>query len=201
MSNKFLGAVALLTAPFLFIGFWAEAENPALSETWFTGAWGLLYMTGWTGSVTVLQRKEATGRSLAGKSVLWTLLACLVLGNVSNVLTLVYQQHKPAFYWYLDLFWPLSNAMMLLTGFAVLFAKKLHGWKRYVPLAAGLWLPLLSLLRWLHLPQNTWMMISGAYSNIAWSVLAFVSLLSDEENNREDLPKEILLANHPKAHL
>jgi hypothetical protein len=45
MNNKTLGTCALIGAPAMFIGTLAEDAYPQLSDSWFTGVWGLLYIT------------------------------------------------------------------------------------------------------------------------------------------------------------
>lgn len=87
MSNKQLGLMALVDAPWLLIGTLAELRQPEWAETWFTGFWGLLYMTGWTCSAIVLNRLNATGTSLWGRTVIrvdWHLGPCQRFERVAN---------------------------------------------------------------------------------------------------------------------
>jgi hypothetical protein len=61
---------------------------------------------------------------------------------------------------------------MLVTGLAVMQAKKLHGWSRFVPFAVGLWLPLSMLLTPMLLGSNTASLyFSSVYSASAWLLL------------------------------
>lgn len=142
MSNQLLGMLALIGSPWLFIGTYLEHRVPHLSDSWFTGVWGLLFISGWICAAIALKRLGATGRSSFGKTILLILLLSLCMANVSNVIQLIVERDKPAYFIFFDLFWPLSNIIMLIVGVKVLAIKGLPGWKRYIPLATGFWFPL-----------------------------------------------------------
>jgi len=175
MSNKLLGILALVGAPWLYLGFSLETLYPHLAEGWFTGVWGLLYISGWFCSVVVLHRLEVTGTNMFGKNILRVLMVTLVLANLSNLYQVI-SPNKSVLFWVLDAFWPISNLVMLVVGLTVGATKKLAGWVRFVPLLVGLWVPLAMLTRLLPvgipLPGN----IVGLYSAFAWSLLAMVVL-------------------------
>lgn len=71
---------------------------------------------------------------------------------------------------------------MLLIGITVALAGRLPGWRRYVPLAVGLWLPVTILMGTLPdqigvskptaLPYT--MLLSGIYATVGWGLLAYV---------------------------
>ena len=63
---------------------------------------------------------------------------------------------------------------MVVTGIVILQAKKLKGWKRFIPLFAGIWFPQTTLIYLF--TQNSLMslIISGIYSTIAFSILGFI---------------------------
>lgn len=175
MNNRTLGTLALVGAPFLLIGMTAEEHVKSLSNTWFAGAWGLVYITAWLGSVVALRRMEATGTSRFGKALPWVLTGTLLLANASNVYQIITPDKSPVF-WALDAFWPISNLVMLAVGITAAVVGRLRGWQRYVPLAVGLWFPLAMLILTLlgRTPLAFW--IGGAYSAVAWSLLALVVL-------------------------
>jgi hypothetical protein len=171
--------LALLGSPWLFIGFYLENKYPHLSDSWFTGFWGLLYITGWMCSVIGLRQMKATGTGKFGKAILWILLVALLLADISNVMQLVLEKNKPSYFFYIDLFWPLSNIIMLIVGITVIIAKRLQGWKRYIPFATGLWFPLaMSSLRLGNASYSP--MFVGLYSAITWFLLAMVVMLHKE---------------------
>ena len=179
ISNKLLGIFALIGAPWLFLGGILEEEYPQLKETWFTGLWGLLYISGFICSVIGLQRMHATGAGRFGKGILWVLMACLVLANISNIIQLFVERNKPAYFFYIDIFWPLSNVILLFTGITVIIVKGLDGWKRYLPLAMGLWLPMALASQQLGNTAISFV-VGGLYSAVAWSMLAIVVMSSKE---------------------
>ncbi|MGA0560473.1 hypothetical protein ACO2Q8_27660 [Larkinella sp. VNQ87] len=168
MNLKFLTIIAFLGAPFLAVGVYTEVYFPALSSSWWTGLWGLLYCTGWMGSLEALRRLELAGTDRFGTGNVWSIQIGLIVANASNVWQLVAPSYKPDFFWILDTAWPLSNLLMLPLGIAVLRAHRLSGLQRWVPLAVGLWLPLSMALR----QTAVGLHVSNGYSLIAWSVLA-----------------------------
>jgi hypothetical protein len=92
MPNRILAVFALLGSPWLFLGFLFENKYPHLLDSWFTGFWGLLYITGWMCSVIGLQRMKATGTGKFGKSILWILIVALLLADISNVMQMVLEK-------------------------------------------------------------------------------------------------------------
>jgi hypothetical protein len=185
MKNKTLGIIGLFGAPFLLIGFTLEHIYPHLANSWFTGFWGLMYMIGWTSSIIGLQRMEATGNTTWGKAILWIVHVSLLLANVSNVIQLVTPHNKPDWFFYIDLFWPLSNILMLIVGIMCLSAKKIKIEQRYIPLVVGLWLPF-SLPFWKINGSTSAMIISGIYSAIAWTLLASMLIKNRQEQTEQN---------------
>ncbi len=174
MNNKFLGAIALIGAPFLFIGYMVEESNKHLSDSWFTGMWGFIYISAWMFSIVALQKARATGESRFGRIILWVVMTTLSIANISNIYQWVMPDNKPWFFFYIDLCWPLSNVLMLVVGITVIAAKRLDGWRRFIPLIVGLWLPVAigSLVILGRTPFS--LMIGATYSLIAWALLAIM---------------------------
>lgn len=173
MRNKTPGIIALTGAPFLFIGYFVESNWPRYEDSSFTGVWGLIYITGWMCTMLAFQRAGVTGNSRFGKSILWIILATLSLANLSNIVQLFVPANKPAWFFYIDLFWPLSNLLMLPVGIAVIKARQVSGWKRYWPFITGLWFPVSIGALILFGKNEVTMMVGGIYSLIAWSILAY----------------------------
>ncbi len=176
MNNKTLGTLALVGAPFLGLGMTIEQLYKPLHDSWFTGAWGLLYISAWLCSIAALRRQEATGRSRFGKGILRVITGTLVLANVSNVYQLLLPGEKTAAFYALDAFWPVSNLVMVAVGIAVIAARGLPGWRRYVPLAAGLWFPFTVFCMLLLGSWEAATPASSLYTAVAWTVLAVVVL-------------------------
>ena len=189
MINRLLGVIALAGAPAMLIGLMVEKQLPALAYSWWTGAWGIVYITAWMGSIIALLRLEATGKSAFGKALLWLILSTLTIANISSVYQLQLGKNTPLYFLLLDMFWPISNIIMLLVGISVLVNKGLPGWKRYVPLAVGLWLPITAVAsKHFADPMEGFggsspaFYISLMYSAIAWMLLGFAVLSTPEKH-------------------
>jgi hypothetical protein len=96
----------------------------------------------------------------------------LGLANVSNLYQMLLPGHSSALFFALDAFWPLSNLAMVVVGIAVIGAKVLSGWRRYVPLAVGLWFPLTMLGVALVGRTSPYLFYVPYYSALAWMLLA-----------------------------
>ena len=59
MNNKASGDCDLFGAPWLYIGMALEMEHAEISSSWFDGAWGFIYITGWLCLIVALQRLKA----------------------------------------------------------------------------------------------------------------------------------------------
>lgn len=175
METKTLGTLALVSAPFLFLGLSYEKfmQISAVGDTRLGGAYSLIYMAGWMCSLVGLLRIEATGSNLFGRGIIWLNLFTLLLANIQNLAQLflpwdLFAQVRLI----LDHFWPISHVLMLVIGIATLSAKKLMGWQRFTPLFIGLWLPIAFLTNLL--PVNSEVSFYGMalYTAVAWSLLA-----------------------------
>ena len=172
MSNKFLGNIALLGAPFLLLGIYTETVVSSLSDSWFTGVWGMLYITGWMASMIVLQRMEAAGAGKFGRMLISMIIFSLAIANASNVVKLISANDKPSFFFYIDLCWPFSNVLMLVLGITIMIKKSLPAPTRWIPLACGLWLPLAMLSMVVLGKTLAGLFFAGSYSVIFWALLA-----------------------------
>jgi hypothetical protein len=187
MNNKTLGTLALIGAPFMVIGMYLEQTYQHLSDSWFTGVWGLIYITAWMASIVALRRMNATGNSRFGKAILWVITVTLILANISNVYQLFAPRDKSILFIILDAFWPISNLIMLVVGITVIRAKVLSGWQRFVPLVVGLWFPLTALGLIFVGRDAPVMVLVPYYTAIAWSLLAIVVLTNQEKPKPRDI--------------
>lgn len=142
MSTRTLGLLGITGSPFMTLllyqdGFFENYKASALG-----GVFSLLYMTGWLCSIIGLYRLQATGTRRIGKFILYIQVSFLLVAEIWNVYSIVQPGAQTKLYWMLDMFWPLSNIFMFATGLAVLFAKRLQGWKRYITFIVGLWFPI-----------------------------------------------------------
>jgi Na+-translocating ferredoxin:NAD+ oxidoreductase RnfE subunit len=82
----------------------------------------------------------------------------------------------------LDLFWPLSNVFMLVLGIVIAIKGVLKGWRRYVVLAVGLWLPVALGFSFLLGREHAYAYYPGAvYSVLAWTWLGWMIFTSEQE--------------------
>jgi hypothetical protein len=75
-----------------------------------------------------------------------------------------------------------SAFFMLVTGVVVIAAKKWQGFKRYLPLLAGLWIPIVFFVvsRIFGLTLTT-LIISGVYATVVFTLLGFSVITSTYE--------------------
>ncbi|MPR36831.1 hypothetical protein [Salmonirosea aquatica] len=181
MNNKILGTLALLGAPFLCLNTYLNVSaSGGYTTTPLSGFFDLLYVTGWLCSIIGLKQIGAAGTDRLGRIILPTILVTLVLANIYNFYEIILPDHGTLLYHALDLFWPLSNLVMIGVGIAVIRAKRLQGWKRYVPLACGLWLPF-TMLVWSNVPLG--FHLTNVHTALAWTLLALVVLTSNKSDS------------------
>ena len=184
MKNKTLGTLALIAAPSLFIGLTFEKwlQVAAVGDTRMGGAYNLIYMAGWMCSLFGLLRLEATGCSWFSRGILEANISTLALANVLNLAQLLLPWSIFGYFrMVLDPFWPISHVLMLVIGIAVIRANRLTGWKRYVPLAIGLWLPMALSTNLLPAGLLPTFNIMAFYTAVAWSLLA-LAVRNSKEN-------------------
>ncbi|HEX2532337.1 MAG TPA: hypothetical protein VHK69_01305 [Chitinophagaceae bacterium] len=174
MNNKILGSLALAGAPFFLLSGYLQPYCSFLHEQQFYGAWGIVYLTGWMCSIRGLQRLQATGSGKWGRGLLWVLLGSLGLATLSNAVQLFDPGNRSLLFIVLDAFWPVSNLLMGAAAITVAVAGRLNGWRRFVPLLAGAWLPVLVVCAAVFGRTGVTGTIAGVYSAIAWSVLALM---------------------------
>jgi hypothetical protein len=141
MCNKILAIIALLGAPFLCIDFLDNQAN--ITDSWTTGLYGFIYMTGWMASIVGLYRLNAAGDHTTGKIILLMQFLLLTVAQIFNLDVLMYGGNNGILQRSLDPFWPASNGFMLVTGISILAARQLKGWHRWIPLVVGSWLPVM----------------------------------------------------------
>lgn len=168
MNTRLFTLAALIGAPFMCIGVYVEAKFPGLGQPWWTGIWGLLYITGWLAGMEVMRRLRLTGESRFGKQAVVLVMVSLFVADISNVWQLVAPDYKPSLFWALDIFWPVSHVMMLFVGFATVRARALSRYQTWLPVAMGLWFPLTMALSQTPVVLH----FSNIYSLFAWTLMA-----------------------------
>ncbi|HVF81278.1 MAG TPA: hypothetical protein VM884_05070 [Flavisolibacter sp.] len=184
LSNKKLGAIAVAAAPFLsFQTLNGQAANAG--NTSVGGFFDLIYMVGWMCSIVGLIRLQAIGTGKRSSVLLYIQLGLLCVANCWNVWVIFDPSNNSTLFRVLDLFWPLSNVNMLVIGIAVALKGKLQGWRRYVVLLVGLWLPVAlgsSVLLGRDNPAGYYP--GCVYSAIAWALLGWMIYISGPEEQK-----------------
>jgi hypothetical protein len=182
VTNRILGSIAMLGAPMLLIDYYLNGHNGGgqpYVHTSFGGVLGFAYIIGWMCSIEGLVQLKATGQGKFGRLLLLAQFAFLTLANSWSTYEIMAPGAFTPLYNNLDHFWPLSNLLMVIVGITVAVNKGLPGWKRYVPLAVGLWLPLTMLLQVVFGQSTELMMVSGLYSAITWTLMGYVIRTSE----------------------
>ena len=174
-STKTLGALGIAGAPFLFL----EMNAYDNANTRLTGVYDLLYMIGWMCSIAALLRLRAAGSKKWGIAVFYIQLFFLALANISNVWVIIHPNSGSGLYRVLDLFWPISNVWMLACGITIIVNAGLQGWRRYVVLLAGIWLPITMLTGMTAGKSLVTFYISGLYSVITWAFMGWAVFTMD----------------------
>jgi hypothetical protein len=183
MNTKTLGLIGMLTSPFLAIDFIVNGIIKEYHPNSLSGIFSFIYMTGWLGCIVALYNSKANGYKRSGSIIMIIQLCMLLLAEGWNVYVIIQPDSNSIVVRILDIFWPISNCFMLVTGISVITAKVLEGWRRYIPLMVGLWLPV-SILASLLAGRNsmTAVLISCAYSAISWFLLGLSVYLGSRRN-------------------
>jgi len=161
----------MAASPFLFIQLYVDDWGVTSTG----GLCGLIYMTGWACTIVALLRLNATGPANKNKVILYIQLGALTIAQAWNIWTIADPQNPNAVYAIIDFFWPISNITLLVAGIIIAVKGVLGGWKRYIVLIAGSWLPF-SLIIFSLIGQETGsIIISGAYSTIAWFGMGYLT--------------------------
>jgi hypothetical protein len=192
MKNRILGLIGMLGAPFLLIDYYIHGNGGGAQyeHTSLSGVFGLIYIFAWICSTIGLWRMKATGNSFFGVAILIALLITLTLASFWNIYEIIKPGAKTILYQVLDMFWPISNLVMLILGVNVLAARQLTGWQRLVPLAAGLWFPVSILVQKLLGNSETNLLVMGNYAAIAWILLGYMVFSYQEPSDEQDKEKE-----------
>ncbi|WP_188816039.1 hypothetical protein [Hymenobacter cavernae] len=182
LSNKTLGTLGMLGAPFLALAmlwssFWGKHW---LNPSYLDGVLCLVYISAWMCSMLGLVQLRATGESRFGRGVLYLIFSTLTLANCWNTYHAIHPNAWTLLYRALDAFWPISNLVMLVVGITIAHTKGLPGWRRYVPLAVGLWLPSVALVYTCLGNNLSTMLFDTSYTTSAWLTLGYVVRTSPE---------------------
>lgn len=140
MNNRVLGTIAMICAPALLIeGLLLRGQENAS----ITGITSMIFMAGWICSNIGMWRMRATGTGNWGRAVLLIQLVGLVLAFLFGLFEATGLLGSESLVFNItDAAWPLSMLWMIVLGVTVIMAKRLSGWRRFVPLLCPFWLPI-----------------------------------------------------------
>ncbi len=192
-SLKWLGIVGMIGAP----GLWLESSFYDIEHhqnTSIGGVFDLLYMIGWMCSVYGLLQLQAAGKKRSGNIILYIQLGLLAVANIWNVWEIIDPTSTHPIYQVLDKFWPASNLFMIVTGIAVIVAKWLSGYQRFVPLAAGLWLGITFFAYTTFGDNKISFYIMNVYSTLIWFLMGWVVFQNGRNKSVQQVqPKRVVV--------
>lgn len=184
MNTKTLGILGLIGAPFLLIDSWNNGFH-LNAGSHLSGMFNFLYITGWMCSMLALKKIGALGEGRFGKLLFVVQMSFLTLANCWNIYEWVQPGAGTRLYFILDTFWPLSNLCMFVTGITIAIKAQLQGWRRFMPLLVGCWLPI-GLILWAIFSRTpTVLLILNVYSVVMWSLMA-ISIVTLRNQTGDD---------------
>jgi hypothetical protein len=181
LNTRTLGIIGILGSPWLLIDFINNGLYERFDLSSISGVRNFLFITGWTCCIIALYRMKAMGTKRWQKTIMIIQIVLLCLANCWNIWE-IFAPNSPSFiYFLLNFTWPLAGCFMVVTGIVVLRAKKLKGWKRYIPLLAGLWFPQTLIIVNTVRSSIAALVLSGLYSALMFSLLGLSIVLNNYE--------------------
>jgi hypothetical protein len=171
MNNQTLGTIAMICAPALLIeGLLVQGgENAPI-----TGIASMVFMAGWICSNTGMRRMRAAGTGTWGRAVLLIQLILLVLAFLFGLFEATGLLGRESVIFNItDAAWPLSMLWMLVVGIAVIRARQLPGWQRFVPLLCPFWL-LIAIFGSMAFGDKAGGLAGFGYAAILWALLGYI---------------------------
>jgi hypothetical protein len=170
---RLLGILGIAGAPWMLIDFIENGLYDRFENTSTSGVHNLLFITGCMCSVLGLYYLKAAGTNRAGKIIMIIQLSLLALANCWNVYEIINPDSNARLFYLLGLFWPASCLFLVITGIFVIRAKRLTGWRKVVPLLAGLWFPVMALLSIPLKNSLIGLILAGVYAAVIFMALGF----------------------------
>lgn len=137
-AQRFFGLLGMIASP-LFLVY---VMTTGMNETTLLGSTlGLLFQLGCLACAAGLFVTQATGDSAVSRGILVMQMTLHTLAAIFQVLEYKGIAQDSLFFTITDIAWPLGFFFMLVTGGAVIRARRLQGWQRYVALACAFPLP------------------------------------------------------------
>ncbi len=181
-QTKILGIIGIAGAPWILIDFINNGLYERFVATSESGVRNFFFMAGWISSVAGLYLLEAMGAKRWQKTIMVIQLILLLFAECWSIFEIIAPESSSVVFYLLNFSWPVAGFFMVVTGIVILKAKRLRGWKRYVPLLAGLWFPE-SFATYFLFPNHLMSLIaSGLYSAIVFSLLGLCLVTHDYQS-------------------
>ncbi|MDQ3507578.1 MAG: hypothetical protein M3494_06135 [Actinomycetota bacterium] len=186
MGNKVLGAIAMVCAPALLVE--AIVTRGGESNPVVIGTASMVFMLGWLCSNTAMRRMHAAGTGKWGRAVLAIQLVGIVLAFFFGFFEATGLLGRESIIFNVtDVAWPLSMVWMLLpVGITVIVAKRLEGWRRFVPMLCGAWFPVAMVGAILFGEPGG--IVGLAMTMVGWMLLGCVVFTSEESAAKSVAP-------------
>jgi hypothetical protein len=185
-NTRLLGIIAIIGSPWMFIDFINNGLYDRFHSTSTSGIRNFIFMTGWICSVVGLYKLKAMGFKRWQKSVVIIQIVLLCLADSWCIFQIFAPDSPSLIFYVLNFSWLLAGFFMIITGIVIIRAKKLKGWKRYLPLLAGFWFPQTVLIYLIDPNSLTGLIISGIYATVVFSLLGFVLAISEYETSMKN---------------
>ena len=178
MNGRTLGTIAMICAPALLLeGILVQGRENAI----ITGIASMIFMLGWICTNVGMRHMQAAGTGKWGRAVLLIQLVGLVLAFSFGFFEATGLLGRDSIIFNAtDAAWPLSMLWMLVVGITVIVAKRLTGWRRFVPVLCPLWLLLA-------LGGGSVLDDAGGYIGLAWSAVTWALLGYIVRESREQV--------------
>lgn len=177
---RILGIIAIVASPWIFIDFVNNGLYDRFVFTSASGIRGFIFMTGWISSIVGLHKLGAMGNKKWQRAITIIQIVLLCLGDAWCIMEIFDPGSRSKLFYLLNFSWPVGGVFMMVTSIVIISAKRLKGWRRYVPLLAGLWFPQTILIYFIGGNSITLLLLSGIYSVVAFSLLGFVLVTENE---------------------
>lgn len=138
MNDRILGTIAMICAPALLI---EELLRQGQENALITGVTSMVFMAGWICINVSMQHMRAAGVGKWGRAVLQMQLVGLALAFMFGLFEATGLLGRESIVFNItDAAWPLSMLWMLVVGITVIRARRLSGWRCFVPVLCPFWL-------------------------------------------------------------
>lgn len=175
MNNKLLAISGMAGAPFLCLGMITEIVYPSLFNTWFTGLWGIFYISGWMCTLVSIYRQGMFNLYPFARVICCVLFGTLTIANASNMMLTLTGRTDMPLYFYFDLCWPLSNVLMFILGISIIRKRGIPVQLRRIIFITGTWFPVLFAGMMMFGRNQQLFAFSAVYSLVCWTLLGLIT--------------------------